>query len=70
MKGCPFCGSNDVEYSECPFSGEKFIECYSCGILVCFNVDLDKEDVLVHWDTRSFEAREPTWCEEHHVRHP
>ena len=53
LKPCPFCGGNVVTYTQNDLTGEHLIECLECAVLVLFDVDLLKEDVFAHWNTRT-----------------
>ena len=52
LKPCPFCGGN-VTYTQNDITGEHHIECLECAVLALFDVDLLKEDVITHWNTRT-----------------
>ena len=50
LNPCPFCGGN-VAYTN-DITGKHRIECLACAVLVLFDADLLKEDVIVHWNMR------------------
>lgn len=51
LKPCPFCGS-EARYRRYDISGEHYIECPGCAIVVMFDVDLDEKGAIEHWNTR------------------
>ena len=52
LNPCPFCGGN-VTYTQNDITGEHHIKCLECAVLVLFNIDLLKENVIAHWNTRT-----------------
>ena len=57
-KPCPFCGS-EAQYGRYDISGEHYIKCPNCAIVVMFDVDLSKEDAIKHWNTRRTHVTQP-----------
>lgn len=50
LEPCPFCGNPKVELTEYDISGEKHIECDDCGVCVCFDVGLSRDEVTELWN--------------------
>lgn len=47
LKPCPFCGSDEIEYS----SVWKYIHCYNCKIIAKIN-NVDERFLVIMWNTR------------------
>jgi hypothetical protein len=53
LNPCPFCaGEAFFHHNLREMTGENQIECRECGALVCFDVDLDEDEIELAWNTR------------------
>ncbi len=54
LKPCPFCGGKVFfHHNVREMTGENQVECDECGVLVCFDVDMDEAQIEEAWNRRN-----------------